>query len=247
MENRWIEDRVEQDAPKMRLFCMPFAGSGTTFFSQWQEYLGEEIEVCPIQLPGHQTRMDEPLIDNVKELAQAMLEGIIPLTEDMPYAFWGHSSGAVLSYEVAKQIEEYGLMGPECIFLSGAGVKYNPKGKPLSQQNPDEMVESLNRMLGWDVREYEAMNLYDEQQSNILKNDFGMVEKYQVEPESKIDARIRVYYAEKEMDMPFEDIEAWKEHTRADVSFCGMGDNHGYIIVKQKEMCEDIKRCTETI
>ena len=45
--------------PKIRLFCFPYGGGGASIYREWQKNLPDSIEVCPIQLPGREDRMNE--------------------------------------------------------------------------------------------------------------------------------------------------------------------------------------------
>ena len=91
MENKWILNSGNSPKhPEFRLFCFPYSGGSASYYSGWNQLFGDNIEILPIQYPGHETRADEPLIPDVRALAEAALEGIVPDT-DMPFGFFGHS------------------------------------------------------------------------------------------------------------------------------------------------------------
>ena len=97
---------------KKRLFCFPFAGGGATAYRKWAGSLGPHIEVCAIQLPGRESRLLDPALDDVDALVAALLEHL-PSYFDRPYAFYGHSMGALLAFELTRSIEKLdGLRRP---------------------------------------------------------------------------------------------------------------------------------------
>lgn len=62
----------------------------------------DTITVCPIQLPGREERiMEKPyhnMTDMLDELEETIWENIRG-----PYAFWGHSMGGKIAYELEKE------------------------------------------------------------------------------------------------------------------------------------------------
>src|SRR5262245_59846619 len=80
---------------RLRLFCFPNAGGGASVFRGWQEAL-PFAQVCPVQLPGRETRLGEAPFTRPEPLVQALAEGLRPALAG-PFAFLGHSMGAMLA------------------------------------------------------------------------------------------------------------------------------------------------------
>ena len=53
-----ITCRKPRPQPRLRLFCFPYAGRGVSIFRAWPDGLTADVEVCPGQLPGRETRAD---------------------------------------------------------------------------------------------------------------------------------------------------------------------------------------------
>ena len=93
-QSPWIMSR--QERPKYRLFCFPYAGGGAAaIYRTWQQGLPPEVEVCPILLPGRETRFTEPAYVQVEILVQKLSEEISPYL-NVPFQFFGHSMGALI-------------------------------------------------------------------------------------------------------------------------------------------------------
>jgi len=121
--NRWLGAGDMLSTVGMRLFCLPHAGSGTAAFYRWKRLLAPGILVCPIHLPGRERRLAEPLLDQADVLVSELLAATASLLGH-PYAIFGHSMGALLAYEWARQIAAAGLPAPACLFVSGRNAPH---------------------------------------------------------------------------------------------------------------------------
>ena len=110
----------------MRLFCLPFAGGGASAYRTWTTELAPQIDVCPVQLPGREERFNEPAHTDLRALASMVITQLQAYF-DKPYALFGHSMGALLSYEVSRQLEAQGAPTPVRTFLSA----YVPPHRPI--------------------------------------------------------------------------------------------------------------------
>jgi surfactin synthase thioesterase subunit len=86
----------------VRLFCLPYGGRGASVFRAWATALPEDIDVCPVQLPGREERWRERLLEDCEEAVGLLAEALTPYT-DRPFAFYGHSMGALLAYRLAHE------------------------------------------------------------------------------------------------------------------------------------------------
>src|ERR1700761_5579544 len=98
---RWIV-RKPLPAARLRLFCFPFSGGGAGAFRGWGDAL-PGVEVCAVQPPGRESRMREPAISQMEPLVSQIVPVIRPLL-DMPFAFFGHSLGASVAFDVARRL-----------------------------------------------------------------------------------------------------------------------------------------------
>ena len=68
----WIAYHRPPARPRMRLFCLPYAGGTAALYRGWQKLLGDDVEVCPIQPPGREGRLTEPGFKDVDALADVL-------------------------------------------------------------------------------------------------------------------------------------------------------------------------------
>jgi surfactin synthase thioesterase subunit/phosphopantetheinyl transferase len=117
----WFPYRVPLAGARLRLFCFPFAGKGASVFRGWQDQLPPWAEVWPVQYPGRETRFKERPFGRLETLVRALCAELVPAL-DRPFAFFGHSMGALVAFEAARLLRrEYGL-APVHLFVSGQGA-----------------------------------------------------------------------------------------------------------------------------
>lgn len=107
--NSWVTYLRPKPQAKLRLFCFHYAGGGALSFRSWSDSLPPAVEVCAIELPGRGSRLLEPPFTQLELLIQELTRILLPWL-DKPFAFFGHSMGALVSFELARILrKEYGL------------------------------------------------------------------------------------------------------------------------------------------
>jgi surfactin synthase thioesterase subunit len=126
---RWIALRRPNPAARMKLFCLPYGrGKGASVFRDWQRLLGDAVEVCPVQLPGKESRIKEPAFEDITAATDALAEALAPEL-DRPYALYGHSVGGLLAYRLAYRLWQTEPVRPAHLFVgaySAPPVHPNP-------------------------------------------------------------------------------------------------------------------------
>src|ERR1044072_7174080 len=104
---RWFAVRRPNPRARLKLFCFPYAGGSTQIYRRWPEIRSPDFEVCAVQLPGRGNRITEQSFYAVEPLVQAIASAITPHL-DRPFAFFGHSMGAIISFELSRLLSERG-------------------------------------------------------------------------------------------------------------------------------------------
>ncbi|WP_326794345.1 polyketide synthase dehydratase domain-containing protein [Streptomyces sp. NBC_01808] len=103
----WLPVTPQDDAA-VRLFCLPYGGRGASLYRDWPGGADAGVEVVPVQLPGREERADERCLADADEAVDAVAQALKPYL-DRPFAFYGHSMGALLAYRLAHRLgAEYG-------------------------------------------------------------------------------------------------------------------------------------------
>lgn len=130
---------------KFRLVCLPYAGGAASSYRLWPGALPESVEVWAIQLPGREGRMGEramvrlaPMVSETMSVLTSML--------DSPFALFGHSMGALLAFELARQLPPE--FTPTKIFLSGCRGPRLPVRHSLHTLPEPQLLADLGRLGG---------------------------------------------------------------------------------------------------
>jgi acyl transferase domain-containing protein/surfactin synthase thioesterase subunit/acyl carrier protein len=115
----WLVTPTPRVAPRLRLFCFPFAGGGSAVYHNWARSLDPAIEVVAIEPPGRLGRINEKPVTNINEFVDKLLAEMRD-TLDRPFAFFGHCLGGLTMYETARRLIHTTGSGPTHLFASGA-------------------------------------------------------------------------------------------------------------------------------
>jgi pyochelin biosynthesis protein PchC len=98
----WWRQAVPRPDATATLLCFPPAGAGASTFRGWAARL-PRVDVLGVQYPGRQDRFGEPCAEAMAELADPLAAAVAAELTG-PVAFFGHSMGAVVAYEVARRL-----------------------------------------------------------------------------------------------------------------------------------------------
>src|SRR4051794_27130121 len=100
----WMTAPIPRPDARMRLFCFPYAGGGALAYQAWPRLLPDEIEVVAVQLPGREARFREPPMTDLSTLVEALVAAMYPYETLRPFAFFGHSLGALIAFVLAQAL-----------------------------------------------------------------------------------------------------------------------------------------------
>lgn len=183
---------------QLRLFCFSHAGGGTLSYRGWSI---AGVEICPVLLPGRESRASEPSIDNMPDLIAALSGAIEPYTHE-PYAFFGHSMGAGVAFELARKL----VHPPRVLIVSGArGPQYRINRQPGPDPSDEELLAQLfNLGTGRELLETALP---------LLRADTRLYRNYRFEPAAPLAIPIAAYGGESDPNVSRADLADWKELT----------------------------------
>src|SRR5215470_10036153 len=143
----WFEHLLPTQARVPRLFCFPFAGASAEIFRSWQRHFRSEVDLCLVHFPGRGRRISEPPFTTLKCLVEAIATRMSHELEH-PFAFYGHSMGALIGFELSRECYRRYNVGPLQLFVSGRGPKGRNTGSPIFTLPDDDFVAELRRLNG---------------------------------------------------------------------------------------------------
>jgi len=209
----WIIPGPARSEPRLRLFCLPYAGGGAAAYAQWANRLPPDVEVCRVQLPGRENRLREAPFTSIALLVETMAEAIRPYLE-RPFAIFGHSLGALTSFELARQVRRRFALSPAQLFVSARWAPHLPDPESLIYQLPDaEFIATLRRRYNnipdAVADDPELMEIF----LPLLRADVTMLDTYVYTADRPFDCPITVYGGSDDRRVTRAALEAWRMHT----------------------------------
>jgi medium-chain acyl-[acyl-carrier-protein] hydrolase len=225
----------------MRMFCFPYAGGGASIYRGWGASLPADLEVCPVQIPGRESRLREPAYDHLQPMVEAIADAIDPhLT--LPFVFFGHSMGAAISFELTRELRRRGKTQPLHLFVSGRRSPHLPaREEPIHALPEPEFIEKLRELNGTPeevLQHEELMKLI----IPLLRTDFSVNETYEYVEEEPVQAGISAFGGLGDEDVTREDVEAWKEHTTGRFRMRMLPGDHFFINSGKELVLESVSR-----
>jgi surfactin synthase thioesterase subunit len=197
---------------RMRLFCFPYAGSTAAVFRSWPQYLPSEIELYAVQYPGRGSRLAEPLGEDIVEVMNGLYPDLQPFLKK-PFAFFGHSMGALVSYEFARRLQREQQPGPFQLFVSGCSAPHVRMFDEITYNLPEpEFLAELRRLQGTPEEVLDNAELM-QLMMPIIRADFKASQTYKYVPGPPLECPVRAFGGLKDEMVPREEVEAWREHS----------------------------------
>jgi medium-chain acyl-[acyl-carrier-protein] hydrolase len=211
-----IEGNINPDA-QMRLFCIPYAGGGASIFHSWRNGRLREAQVCAIQMPGRESRISEIPFTDMTPLVEELGQAILPWL-DMPFAFFGHSNGALVSFELVRLLRRRNLRLPLALIVAGHNAPDSPHLHPSIAQLPEKDFLKQLRELNGVPKDIERNAEIMELLLPTLRADINISETYRYVPEEPLDCPIMAVYGLHDPETDYESVLAWQRQTRKE--FC---------------------------
>lgn len=225
----WLQLKPRRTRARMRLFCFPYAGGGASVFRSLVEQSPTDIEVCPVQLPGREGRFTETPFATLDPLMAVLYQELLPYLEE-PYAFFGHSMGALLSFELVRLIvQRKQVPVPAHLFVSGHRAPHLSDTKPPLHQLPEpQLIEELRKLNGTPegvLNQPELLQLL----LPLLRADFALCETYTYRPGLLLPCPISALGGLQDEGVPRESLLAWREHTEGSFRAHFFPGDHFYL------------------
>jgi surfactin synthase thioesterase subunit len=210
--NSWIARLRAVESPQIRLFAFPHAGSGAAAFRTWHRVFAPHVDLCAVRLPGREKRLREPPFRQFGALADALEAGLAPEL-DLPFGLFGHCSGALLAFELARRASAAGR--PPChLFVSEQAAPDSERESGRIHQLPyAELVERL-RSTGAVDEEILASDQMMRLLEPALRADLEAFSTFAYTPGPSLDVPVTVFGRSDCSPIPRDLLEGWRRHTR---------------------------------
>jgi surfactin synthase thioesterase subunit/glycosyltransferase involved in cell wall biosynthesis len=230
----WFPNAAASNAP--RLFCFPHAGGGAgqpLALSGWT--------AVPVRLPGRESRLAEAPFERIGPLVAA-LAAQIDFYLDQPFAFFGHSMGAVVAFELARELRRRSRPLPRMLIASGARApQFRRHHLPPPVPSPEAFVEELRRLEG-----IPAEVLGDAALMRAilpaLEADAAVYRNYIYAEASPLPIPVRAYGGADDPNVRREHLDGWREQTTASFAVRVFPGGHFFTITAREPFLQALGR-----
>ncbi|WP_395576301.1 thioesterase II family protein [Streptomyces sp. BK79] len=230
----WVRLYHPSPAPKARVVCFPHAGGSASFFHPVSSALRPDIEVLAIQYPGRQDRRAEEPLTDISTLADRVFDALRPhLVREPRPAFFGHSMGATVAFEVAVRMRREGL-APTVLVASGRRAPSRRRSDDVHLRDDSGLVAEIRKLSGTDAR-----LLDDEEMLRAIlpavRADYRAIERYVGAPDAVVDCPVEVFVGDTDEQVTLEEADAWRGHTSGAFAVHVFQGGHFYLTARAAE------------
>jgi len=232
---RWLVRRGSPALARLRLFCFAHAGGAASTFRDWPAELPPAIDVCAIQLPGREGRIAEEPLTSLAATVPAVAGAIRPLL-DVPFAFFGHSMGGLIAFELARELRRTGAPQPSHLLVSGRRAPTVPTRKADIHALPTpEFLRAIRDYDGTPAEVFENEQLL-ELILPVLRADLTLTETYTYQPGPPLGMPVSAFYGREDPTVTAADADAWRHQTTGAFRIHELPGGHFFLQTAQQQL-----------
>jgi surfactin synthase thioesterase subunit len=192
------------------------------------------------QLPGRDERLRETPHAKVASMIDPLIEALEPL-QDQPIAFFGHSMGGLIAWELMRAMRARKLPLPVHFFPSARPAPHVPEPGPHLHPMPDTLfIDVLQKHYGGIpqeiLREKQLLALF----LPALRADFELVETHEYRAEAPLSVPFTAFAGIADPLSPPFVVEPWREHTNRSFQMHIVHGDHFFLQSERETLTERI-------
>lgn len=216
-------------------------------YSRWMKAFPPEIEVCPVQLPGRENRITEPRLTSVHNVAELAAEALSPYF-DLQFAFFGHSLGALIAYELTQTLKRTRALQPQHLIVAAHRAPQASFPIAPTWNLPDEeLKERLETLNGTpkEVLEHEELL---ELMLPLIRADFRLDETYAHPVDyTPVDCPITAFGGKQDAETSESSLRDWNEVTHGSFELRMLDGDHFFIHSQSAALIDEVGRILSSL
>ena len=221
----WFIHKLSQ-IDETRLFIFHHAGGGATYYMPMIEQFSDDISVYIIQLPGREYRISEHAYDDLNCLLDDLTDVLLPHL-NKPFAFLGHSMGAMIAFELTQRLNvSYGI-APQHLFLSSMCAPHLAKKINCQSMSDEQLLSKVLDLGGTDSelsQDRKLMTLI----LPALRKDIALCDHYACSSSEALDVPVTILGGHEDAVVPIGDLLEWDRYFKNAFQVCVFQGNHFY-------------------
>lgn len=190
-----------------RLLCFPWAGAGVSVYRHWTAKLPPDMELCPVALPGRESRFDEHALQEWPALLDSLRTELRDWI-DQPFSVYGHSLGALIAFELFRRIPEVPLR--RFVAAACASPQIWHERKRIAHLSDSELIGEVVGLEGTPA-EVIAANELLQLLLPPLRADFRLCDEYLYTPGPMLRCPVLAFYGVEDESVDAARVSGWYE------------------------------------
>jgi len=192
----------------LTLFCFPCAGASASVYFSWRRNAPQWLRIVPVELPGRGARLAQPLLRDFEQVVLQLTDQLLP-DFSQPFAFFGHSFGALIAYGVALELRKRGRIAPSALIVACCSAPSRRDDERLTKLDTDDaIVEELRNLKGTPPELFEHSEML-RITVDVASADFAACRSFKRGDAPPLDTDIFVYGGADD-DVTEESLDAWR-------------------------------------
>lgn len=195
------------------LICLPHAGGSASAYFRFAQHFDGAAEVIGVQYPGHGDRLAEELCTDLGALV-AMICDALQGRGGRRFALVGLSFGALVGFEVARELRRRGAPGPAFLVLGGRSApQLASAANALHRVPPERFIAAVIELYG-DPDGMLGEPEIAELALPPLRADIAAAANWVYREEPPLAAPLLVFGGKQDPELTPATLSAWREQTR---------------------------------
>ncbi|GIQ70278.1 hypothetical protein XYCOK13_31020 [Xylanibacillus composti] len=181
----------------------------------------------------------------MRVMSEAISEAIYPYLQ-CPFLLFGHSLGARIAFEVARNLRRTRGIQPCRLIVAGSRAPHIPEPRPLHQLPEEEFINELRRFSGTPeaiLQSKELLQFF----LPILRADFQLDETYVYVDDAPLDCPISVFGGTDDTEASREELDAWAAYTTGECSVEMIKGDHFFLKTQRDELLRSISQIMDQL
>ena len=225
------------------LVCLGFAGAGSSFFHPWREQLPPGLSLLAPQLPGREWRIGEAPPASIAEAVESLLPELLSGTEGQRVALFGQCFGAVVAFELARELLEHEKVDVVHLFASGSPGPWIPREHWAIGSDDDYLVDRVRDDAGY---QHEALQVPELRELILpaLRADMESHERYVPAATTPLDVPITALRGRDDRIADADGCLEWRSATTAEFTLQEFPGGHMYLVERAGPLLELVEKTT---
>ncbi len=228
----------------LRLYTFHHAGGSCQYFQPWIAKLPTWIRLTSIQLPGRWNRVSEAPFLRMEELIPVLgaeFKQQLILYPRQKFAFYGHSLGGLIAYELTRYLIKERLQLPIHLFISSKRSLQDSVGKfPIYELPTAQFEIMLANLYGALPPEIASDPDIKDMFLDITKKDMELLDTYQYMSEPQLNVPLTLIRGLSDHVITLDTIQGWKELTSASFEIVEFPGDHFFLRESELELLQKI-------